>query len=410
MDVYEYKGRNKRGELMQGTVESPSQDAVAAWLLGAGISPTQIRLQRNQLHDQPEWLRRLQRGGSVRSVDLLLFTRQMGTMVRAGVPLMQALAGIQKSASSPALIDVLQAIRADLDKGVELSAAMSRHPKLFNDYYVSMVRVGEGSGRLEESFRRLFEQIEFDHQMKQKIKGALRYPSFVLVAIAIAMAVMTLFVIPVFAKTFSNMNASLPALTLLLLAVSDFAVNYWWAVLAMMGSGFYAFTLHTRSPEGRYAWDKLKLRFPVIGRIMVKASIGRFCRSFATASQSGVPIVQAFTLVSRVVDNAFYEERILLMRDGVERGESMLRVAQTAGIFTPLEIQMIAVGEETGDIDGMLNQVADIYQEEVEYEVSRLSQSIEPILLAFMGGLVGILMLGIFLPMWDLGQVALHKR
>jgi MSHA biogenesis protein MshG len=153
----------------------------------------------------------------------------------------------------------------------------------------------------------------------------------------------------------------------------------------------------------------LKLKFPVVGGILNKATLARFCRSFATASKSGIPLVQAFTLVSRVVDNAFFEERILLMRDGVERGESMLRVAQSAGIFTPIELQMISVGEETGDIDGMLNQVADMYQEEVEYEVGRLSETIEPLLLAFMGVLILLMMLGIFVPMWDLGTVAFQK-
>jgi len=214
----------------------------------------------------------------------------------------------------------------------------------------------------------------------------------------------------VFAKVYANMHATLPAITLGLLAVSSFAVNYWWAVLAMIVSGFYAFKLYTRQPDGRYNWDKLKLRIPVIGVILRKSTLARFCRSFATANKSGVPLVMTFTLVSRVVNNAFFEERILLMRNGVERGESMLRVSQAAGIFSPLELQMISVGEDTGDIDNMFNQVADMYQEEVEYEVSRLSESIEPILLACMGVLVLILLLGIFLPMWDLGAVALQKQ
>lgn len=408
MDIFEYKGRNKRGEIMQGIIESPNHHAVATWLIDAGISPTHIRLQDNKLKDQPQWLRALQGGGTLKPADLLMFTRQMGTMVRAGVPMMQALSSIQKSTANQALVEVLKDIRADLDKGVELSTAMARHPKFFNDYYVNMVRVGEGSGQLEEVFKRLFEQIEFDKNMKQKIKGAMRYPSFVLTAISIAMVVMTIFVIPTFAKVYSGMHVELPFLTIVLLSTSNFAVNYWWLVAAMTAGAFYAFKRYTKQPDGRYNWDKFKLKFPVIGSILKKATLARFCRSFATASKSGVPIVQAFTLVSRVVDNAFYEARILSMRDGVGRGESMLRAAQSAGIFTQLELQMIAVGEETGDIPGMLNQVADMYQEEVEYEVSRLSESIEPILLAVMGVLVAILLLGIFLPLWDLTQLA-HK-
>lgn len=410
MDTFEYKGRNKRGEIMQGTIESPNPQAVATWMLTTGIAPIRIQVHSDALKGQPRWLLLLQGNGSFTLKDLLLFTRQMGTMAKSGVPMLDALAGIQKSTVNPVLAGVLRDIRADLDRGVELSGAMARHPKLFDDYYVSMVKVGEGSGQLEEIFKRLHEQIAFEKHMAQEIKSALRYPTFVLFAISIALAVMTLFVLPVFAETYTKMQASLPALTLLLLAISKFAVGYWWAVLAMAGTCFYAFKLYIAQPEGRYAWDKFKLRIPVIGSIIKKATLARFCRSFATASKSGVPLVQAFTLVSRVVNNAYFEERILSMRDGVERGESLLRTARTAGIFTPLELQMMSVGEATGDVDGMLNQVADMYRDEVEYEVGRLSEAMEPVLLAFMGVLVLILMLGVFLPMWQLGKVALAKH
>jgi MSHA biogenesis protein MshG len=409
MDTFEYKGRNKRGEVMQGTIESPNTQAVASWMLDSGIAPINIELHKDKKGRQPEWFLALQVGGAINIREKLLFTRQMCTMIKSGVPMMQALEGIQKSSVNPVLVDLLQDVRASLDKGVELSGALARHPKYFDDYYVSMVRVGEGTGQLEEVFKRLHEQLQFEKIIQQKIKGAMRYPMFVMIAIFIAIAIMALFVIPVFAKVYDKFHATLPFLTLALLAVSDFAVHYWWAVIIVIGFAIYAFKLYIKQPKGRYAWDKLKLKFPVVGGILNKATLARFCRSFATASKSGIPLVQAFTLVSRVVDNAFFEERILLMRDGVERGESMLRVAQSAGIFTPIELQMISVGEETGDIDGMLNQVADMYQEEVEYEVGRLSETIEPLLLAFMGVLILLMMLGIFVPMWDLGTVAFQK-
>jgi len=409
MNIFEYKGRNQHGEVMTGTIESSNAETVAKWMKDMGISPIAIQEQRNKQKDQPKWMRDLQGGGSLKLVDLMLFTRQMGTMMKAGVPIMQALAGIQKSSANPMLIEVIRDIRSHLDKGLELSRAMSHHPKFFDSYYISMIRVGEDSGQLEEIFRRLHEQLEFDKNIAHKIKGALRYPTFVVIAIGIAIAIMALFVIPVFAKTYAQFNATLPTVTLILLGFSDLAVHYWWAGIVLIGLCFYGFKLYTDLPEGRYNWDKLKLRIPIIGSILKKATLARFCRSFATASNSGVPLVLAFTLVSKVVDNAFFEERILQMRDAVERGESILRVAQTSSIFNALELQMIAVGEETGDIEGMLNEVADLYTEEVEYEVSQLSQSIEPILLGFMGALVLLLMLGIFMPMWDLGKVAMHK-
>ena len=407
MDIYQYQGRNKRGELLKGTIESPSPQAVAQWLRETEIFPLSISAQ-SPPSTQPEWFTNLLGENAVSLVDLLLFTRQISTMVRAGLPMMQAIEGIQKSTASKGLAKILQVVRADLDRGMDLSTAFSHHPKVFNEYYVSMVRVGEDSGRLEESFRNLHHQIDFDRQMKQKVKSALRYPTFVMIAIGIALAILTIFVIPVFAQTFKSLGAELPLLTRVLIGTSNFAVNFWWGILLMMGLLYVLIGMFLKSPQGRYRWDRAKLRLPIFGKIIVKSTIARFCRSFSTATKSGVPIVQAFHLVSRVVDNVFYEERILQMRQGVERGESLSRVMHTSGIFSPLELQMIAVGEETGEIDSMVEQIALIYQEDVEYEVSKLSQAIEPILLAVMGVLVGILLLGIFLPLWSLGQATMH--
>ena len=406
MEVFEYKGRTARGEITTGTIESPNRDAVAEWLLTSGISPITVNLKRDRSQEGPEWLRAIREHGMLKLRDLLLFTRQMGTMVKSGVPMIQALSGIQKSTSNKAMVRILRSVRADLEKGTDLSTAFSHHPKFFDEYYVAMVRVGENSGALEETFKRLFDQLEFEAHMQKKIKSALRYPSFVLIAISIAVGILTLFVIPVFATFFDKFGAKLPLMTRILLETSNFAVNYWWLVLAVIVGCIYAFKLYVSTRAGRYSWDKFKLKIPIAGGILQKATLARFCRSLATASKSGVPLVQAFTLVAKVVNNSFYAERILRMREGVERGESMLRVAQAASIFTPLELQMISVGEDTGDIDGMLAKVADIYQEDVVYEVGRLSEAIEPLVMVAMGVLVLILMLGIFLPMWQLGAAA----
>lgn len=407
MDTYRYTGRNKRGEIQQGTIESHSPQAVAEWLTATGLFPISISTLEPE-HKDPAWFVRLTGEGKVSQVDLLLFTRQMGNLVRAGMPMMESIEGLQKSTGSKALTRILQAVREDLDKGSQLSAALSHHSKVFDDYYVSMVRVGEEAGRLEESFLSLCKQIEFDRDMRKKIKSALRYPSFVLIAISIAMAVLMILVVPVFAKTYASMHVQLPLLTRMLIETSDFLIRFWWLIALAIGLLSYLFHFYVTSPDGQYAWDKFKLRLPIIGKILVKATVARFCRSFAIAGKSGVPIVQAFLLVSRVVDNAYYEERILQMRKGVERGETLSRVARTAGIFTPIELQMIAVGESTGAVDEMVEQIALMYQEDVEYEVGKLSETIEPLLLALMGVLVGILLLGIFLPLWDLGQAALH--
>lgn len=406
MELYEYKGRNKHGDVMTGTIESASPDAVADWLLGSGIAPVSIQVRRDAPSSQPEWLTRIREYGMLGLRDRLLFTRQMTTMVRAGVPMIQALASIQKSTQNVALIRILRGLRGDLEKGLSLSQAMARHPSFFDDYYVAMVRVGENSGALEEIFRRLFDQLQFEGHMQKKIKSAVRYPAFVITAIAIAVGILTVFVIPAFAKFFDKFNAQLPLATRVLLKTSEFAVNYWYLVILGILAVFILFRAYVNQKAGRYQWDKLKLRIPIAGPIIKKATLARFCRSLSTASRSGVPLVQAFTLVSRVVNNAFYEERILQMRAGIERGDSILRVAQTSEVFTPIELQMISVGEDTGDVDGMLGQVADLYQEEVEFEIDRLSDTMEPLLMAIMGLLVLILMLGVFLPMWQLGAAA----
>ncbi len=405
MQYFAYEGRNRRGELVRGKIESPNPQAVAQWMMGAGLVPVKIAADTSR--ERPASLLGALKGrGSLNPTDLLLFTRQLGTMVRAGLPLMQALSGMQKSSGNPKLAALLGKLREDLDQGLELSAAMAHHPQFFDDYYVSMIRVGEGAGRLDEIFTRLFVQLEFERDMRQKIKGALRYPTFVVVAIAIAIGILTIFVIPVFAKVYAGMKVELPLLTRVLLAVSDFAVSWWWTVGAFFGAGLQAFRLTLKRPQGRYRWDKFKLRLPLIGGIFNKAGIARFCLSFSIACKSGVPIDQAFTLVAKVVDNAFFEQRIHGMREGITRGETMLQIAQGSGIFQPMEMQMIAVGEATGEMEKMMEQVAQMYQEERKYEVGRLGDAIEPILLAVMGGLVLVLMLGIFLPLWDLGQLA----
>jgi len=403
MNIYEYQGRNRRGETMRGTVESASPQAVATWLMESEIFPISIKTQAAGFQP-PKWFTKFLGQDKVRALDLLLFTRQMANMVRAGMQMMDAIEGIQKTTASKPLAKVLQAVREDLDRGIVLSGTLARHPSVFDDYYVNMVRVGEGTGKLEEAFRSLYNQLDFDRQMKQKIKAALRYPTFVMTALAIALTVMTIFVIPTFAKTYAGLNVELPLLTRILLGISKFSVQYWWAVLMGMGLFYFLLRLALRSPEGRYAWDRFKLRIPIVGDIMYKATVARFSRSFSTAMKANVPIVMAFQLVSRVVENAFFEARILQMRVGVERGEVLSRVMRTSGIFSPIELQLITVAERTGDVDQAVEQIALMYSDDVEYQVARLSQTVEPILLAMLGVLVGTFVLGVFLPMWELGQ------
>jgi MSHA biogenesis protein MshG len=271
------------------------------------------------------------------------------------------------------------------------------------------VRIGEMTGRLEEIFLRLFDHLEFEREMRARIRAALRYPSFVAIAITVAMAVVNLFVIPAFAKVYAGFNTQLPLMTRILLGASDFTVRFWPLLVAVAIFAVVGFRVYVATAGGKFAWDRRKLRIPLAGEIILKATLARFARSFALAARSGVPLVQALGVVALVVDNSYIASRIEHMREGVERGESILRTATATGVFTPVVVQMIAVGEETGEIDDLMDEIAAMYEREVEYQVKTLSARIEPILIVFLGVLVLILALGIFLPIWDLGKAAMHR-
>ncbi|WGG52675.1 type II secretion system F family protein [Rugamonas sp. DEMB1] len=411
MPFFAYKGRNARGELMQGVLEGADSGAVAEQLFNTGVTPIDISVTSKVLRsagDEPWWRRLGEK--KVNSMDVQLFSRQLYTLLKSGVPIMRGLAGLQESAVSKAFGRVIKDLRESLDSGRELSAAMRRHPEVFSQFYLSMVRVGEMTGRLEEVFLRLFDHLEFDRDMRERVKTATRYPSFVIFAMVAAMVVVNMFVIPSFVKVFEGFHAELPLMTRILIGTSAFTVRYWPALLVALLAGVFGTRAWLATTAGRYRWDKWKLHVPVAGKIILKGTMARFARSFALSSRSGVPIVQALTVVSQTVDNAYLTARVEQMRDGVERGESILRTAAAAGVFTPVVLQMIAVGEESGSLDELMDEIAQMYEREVDYELKTLSAQIEPILIVFLGAMVLVLALGIFLPIWDLGKAALHPK
>lgn len=409
MPYFSYKARDARGELVTGTLEGGDANAIATQLMNTGLTPVSIVATRKPAAvGKDNALARLFEE-KVRPMDVQLFSRQMYTLLKAGVPIFRGLAGLQESAVNKSFSKVVQDLRENLDAGRELSAAMRRHSQIFSSFYVSMVRVGEMTGRLDEIFLRLFQHLEFEREMRERIRSALRYPIFVIVAIVIAIVIINIFVIPAFAKVYRGFKAELPLMTKFLINSSNFTVEYWPLILVMAVSSALVFKLYVNTPDGRHKWDRLKLRLPLAGDIVQKGSLARFARSFALASRSGVPIVQALGVVALVADNTYIARRIEQMRDGVERGESVLRTAVATGVFTPIVLQMIAVGEETGEIDGLMEEIADLYEREVEYEIKTMSAKIEPILLIVLGIMVLILALGIFLPMWDLGRAAFSR-
>lgn len=408
MPAFSYSARDAGGALVHGTIDMPDVSAAASALIGRGIVPLDIEpaAAANGMPIAFKWTLFAER---VKPVDLLLFTRQLGTLLKSGVPILQALAGLQQSTVNPAFRQVLERVRESLASGHELSAALGRETEVFSPFYVSMVRVGESTGRMDEVLVRLHEHIDFEQYMRGQVKSALRYPSFVAVAMVVAVAVVNLMVVPAFAKVFASFHAELPLLTRVLIATSNFMLGWWWALALGIAGSIFGWRAWLGTPEGRMTWDRWKLWLPIAGKIILKATLSRFARSFALAARSGVPVISALGLVARTVDNEHVGARIERMREGVSRGESVLRTAHAAGVFTPVALQMIAVGEESGALDQLVEDVADMYQRDVQYELKTLSTQLEPILITMLGVMVLILALGVFLPMWDLSQ-AMFRR
>jgi len=409
MATFAWRGRNARGELVQGQLEAAGENAVADQLVSVGVSPVHIATVTEVIEGHGDsWWTRLNRK-TIKIEDILVFSRQMYTLNKAGVPILRAFAGLQTSSSNPAMVDMLKDVRSGLDQGRELSASLARHVDVFGAFYIAMIRVGEMTGRLTEVFLRLNEHLEFERDVRERVRQAMRYPMFVMIAMGIALVILNIFVIPVFAKVFAGFNAELPLITRGLLGFSGWMVD-WWPLLLAAGIGAVVVVRgYLRTPEGRYRWDRRKLKLPIVGDIVLKATLARFARSFALSSQSGVPLVQALTVVAQTVDNAYIGSRIEQMRDGIERGESISRCAAATGVFTPVVLQMIAVGEETGELDSLLFEIAGMYERDTDYSIKGLSAAIEPVLLAAIAVLVLLLALGVFLPLWNMGAAAMGK-
>ncbi len=410
MARFDYSGRSVGGEAVDGSLEALSTEDAAEQLMRRGVTPVNIRqgADGGARFDAGAWLKNLLEE-KVPEDELMLFSRQLHTLLRSGVPIMRALLGLQESSSNKAMIKVLQEVRGSLEQGRELSACLARHPRVFSSFYLSMVKVGEMTGRMDEVFLRLFSHIEFEKTIREQVTSALRYPKLVIMTMAGAIVAINVFVIPAFAGVYKGLGTALPLMTRVLIGFSDFVVNWWPLLLGGGIGGYFAFQQWTKQGRGRYLWDRFSLQMPIIGKVVHKATLSRFARSFAMGLRSGVPITQAMNVVAQTVDNDYIAAKISRMREGVERGDTVLNTAIASGVFTPVVLQMIAVGEESGSLDELLQEVADMYRREVEYELKNLSAQIEPILIIFLGIMVLILALGIFLPIWDLGRAALPK-
>ncbi|WP_432822728.1 type II secretion system F family protein [Trichloromonas sp.] len=405
MGSFRYRARGAGGDLVEGLLEAPSKEAVAMQLQASDLTPVEIAEVSRDINVGALLRGSFGRRGKVEIDDLILFCRQMNTLTRAGVPLMRGLRGLIETTRKPVLAQTLKAVCEDIESGRELSVALARHPLIFPTLLISMVQVGENTGKLDDTFNQVAIYLTREKEALDRIKQAMRYPTFVTIAIGIAMAVLSLFVIPTFEKVFSRLGAELPLPTRIILGVSRFSVSYWPYLLLGLVLLLLGVRQFVRSPGGRLLWHRVKLRLPIVGSILLRATLTRFARAFAMSFSAGVPLVQALNLTARAVDNVYVEGRLDLMRNGIERGDTLTRSARTTGMFTPLVLQMLAVGEETGAVDQMMLEVAEFYEREVDYDLKNLTSAIEPILIIFIGGMVLVLALGVFLPMWNLSQV-----
>lgn len=400
MATYRYSARDLQGRLQSGDIDAPNESAVADQLQRRQLIPLRIDAvapARNLNINLSGWF-----GPVVRLPELIVFARQMYSLMKAGIPIIRAIRGLADTTSSKALNGVLLDLAEQLEKGRSLSVALASHPKVFNRLIVSIVHVGENTGRLDDAFAQLSDYFEQEMETRRQIKQATRYPSFVLLAIVIALVILNIFVIPQFAAMFARFDTELPWTTQVLINTSAFFVNYWlwllFGITALGGAGYR----YLQTPDGRYRWSRAKLRLPLMGDIINRATLGRYARSFALMLRAGVPLTTALSLVAEAVDNDFMADKIREMRRNIERGESLVRVSAQSGLFTPLVMQMLAVGEETGQMDDMLQEVALFYEREVAFDLKSLTAKIEPILITVVAVMVLLLALGIFTPMWDM--------
>lgn len=393
---FSWEGTDNRGNKVRGKTMASSEAAVRSVLRKQGVVPVRIRKESTLFKG----------GGKVTPGDIAIFSRQIATMLTAGIPLVQAFDIVGAGHDNPAMQKLILGIRADLESGTALAEALGRHPLYFDDLFVNLVTAGEQAGALDTLLDKIATYKEKTEAIKKKIKKALFYPAAVLVVAFIVTLILLIFVIPQFESLFKGFGADLPAFTRMVIDLSMFVQTKGWAVGLMIGGGV-AFYLYTkkRSKKLREIEDRLFLKLPIVGSILVKASIARFARTLSTMFSAGVPLVEALQSVAGATGNIVYEKAVLAMRDEVSTGQRLQRAMENTGLFPNMVIQMIAVGEESGSLDEMSSKVADFYEADVDNAVDSMSSLLEPMIMAILGVLVGGLVIAMYLPIFKMGAV-----
>lgn len=398
MAKFKYKAKKSNGEYVQGSQEAASVNEALAEIYKQNLTPVLIDSINDRFTFHFKWPFKKHIGLQ----ELVMFCRQMYSLSKAGVPIIKAIAGLAESTDKETLRVSLRKLSHDLAGGKSLTISMQEQSDIYSSMFISMVNVGENTGRLEEVFNQLAEYYLLEYETRKRITAAMRYPALVITFIAGAMVILNLFVIPVFSQMFAKFGVELPLTTRILIGTSNFFVTYWPYMATVVAA--LPFLVHRAllNKRIRLLWDRLKLRLPVMGSIINRSLLGRFCRSFSLMLKSGVPLNLALTLVAEAIDNKYLEQKVYEMRKLIEQGNSLSIVADQSKMFTPLVLQMFSVGDETGRVDDLLLEAADYYEREVDYDLKSLTAKIEPILLIFVAIIVSILALGIFTPMWDM--------
>jgi type IV pilus assembly protein PilC len=395
--TFQWEGLDKKGSRIKGETTASTEILARAELRRQGINPLKVRKKPRPLF-----------GGKkkITPKDIAVFLRQMATMIEAGVPLVQAFEIVGRGHENPSMQELILSMKADVESGTTFAAALGKHPKYFDDLVVNLVHAGEQSGSLETLLDKIATYKEKTESLKAKIRKALFYPAAVLVVAFIVTAILLLFVVPTFQELFQGFGADLPVFTLFVIGISEFLQSWWWAVFGGLIAAVFAFRqAHLRSEAFRRRLDLLSLKIPVIGEILRKAAIARFSRTLSTMFSAGVPLVEAMDSVAGATGNALYREGTLRIRDETASGTQLQAAMRNTALFPNMVVQMVAIGEESGALDDMLDKVADFYEEEVDNAVDSLSSLIEPMIMAFLGIVVGGLVIAMYLPIFQLGQV-----
>ncbi len=397
-DMYVWEGKDRQGKKVKGELTGTSEALVKVALRRQGVTPTKVRKKPKPLFGGA--------GKPITATDIAIFARQMTTMMESGVPLIQAFEIVGQGHENPSMQELILTIKADIEAGGTFADALRRHPKHFDTLFCNLVEAGEQAGILESLLNKVATYKEKTESMKKKIKKALTYPIAVLVVAFVITAILMIFVVPVFADLFSGFGAALPAPTQFVVMISNAFVNYWYIIFgSIIGAGFLFKEANSRSIAFNHAMQKLALKIPVVGDILSKSSVARFARTLSTMFAAGTPLVEAMESVAGATGHVVYAEAVLKMRDEIATGTALATTMRETGVWPNMVVQMVQIGEESGSIDKMLGKVADFYEEEVDALIDALSSLMEPMIMAFLGVVIGGLVVAMYLPIFKMGSV-----